>query len=203
MKKSYLIVIFCFISEVSFSQDSTLIGRFSTGLLGSYSKSNISDELAKGGFAIQFRYFPIPKAAFSLTYQNIRSSVDRFQKTSQGFNSSLSFGFEKHVPFGSFSPYIGLEVGLNITRVESELIQLPSNIKYFQNNLPNYLFRPKAGVFYKINDNLLAHFEGTFNWVISADRNNANPLFDDSYTAIYFGRKVPTISVGIHYLFNE
>ena len=203
MKKTYLITLFCFISFVSYTQDSTLIGRFSAGLLGSYSKSNISDELAKGGFGLQFRYFPSPKAAFSITYQNIRSSVERFEKTSQCFNSSLGFGFEKHVPIGNFSPYIGLEVGLNIARVKSELIQLPSNIKYFQNNLPNYLFKPKAGMFYKINDNLLAHFEGTFNWVISADRDNTNPLFDDSYTAIYFGRKVPTISLGIHYLFNE
>lgn len=199
----YFLIVFLFISKSAFAQDSTLVGRFSIGLLGSYSKSNIIEETAKGGGGLQFRYFPSQNFAFSLTYQNLRTSIIRFDKLSQAYNSSLGFGFEKHVPIGSFSPYIGLEAGLNITKVKSGLIQLPSNIKYFQNNLPNYLFKPKIGFLYYVNDNLFANFEGTFNWTISADRANTNPLFDDSYTAIYFGRKVPTLSIGVHYLFKE
>ena len=197
------LIVFLLFSKNVIAQDSTLVGRFSVGFLGSYSKSNIIEETAKGGGCFQFRYFPSQNFAFSLTYQNLRSSIIRYDQKSLAFNSSLGFGFEKHVRIGSFSPYIGLEAGLNITKVKSNLIQLPSNINHFQNNLPNYLFKPKVGFLYYINDNIFANLEGTFNWTISADRANTNPLFDDSYTAIYFGRKVPTVSIGIHYLFKE
>lgn len=203
MKKIIILSLFFLYSFQNIAQDTTLIGRFSAGVTGLYSKSNLDYEKANGGFGLQFRYFPNAKGAFTISYQNVRSSVTRFEKLSQAINTSLAFGFEKHVPIANFSPYIGLEMGLNIIKVKSDLIKLPSNIQYFQQNLPNYLFKPKVGFCYAINDNVFANFEGTFNWVISADRENTNPLFDDSYTAIYFGRKVPTISLGLHYLFNE
>ncbi|MES2797506.1 MAG: hypothetical protein V4683_16160 [Bacteroidota bacterium] len=203
MHKSILILLFCFVSIQIFAQDSTLVGRFSAGLVGSYSQSNIADEKSKGGLGLQFRYFPNPGSAFSLSYHNVHSTVERFGKLSRGINSSIGVGFEKHLPIGNFSPYLGIELGLNITKVKSELIKLPSNNEYFQNNLPNYLFKPKAGLLYNLNDNLMAHFEGSYNWVISSDRENTNPLYDDSYSAIYFGRKIIIVSIGIHYLFNE
>lgn len=203
MKKVILFILFNIISFSIFSQDSTLIGRFSLGILGSYSKSNLSYEKAKGGFGAQFRYFPGNKSAFTVSYQNIRSSVERYGKISTGINSSLSLGLERHFLIGNFSPYLGFELGLNITKVNSELLKLPSNNEYFQNNLPNYLFKPKVGFLYFVTENIFVNTEATYNWVVSASRENTNPLFDDSYTAIYFGRKVPTISIGIHYLFNE
>jgi hypothetical protein len=203
MKKYIILSIFLSISNIILAQDSTLIGRFSVGILGSVPISKIAEETPLGGFGLHFRYFPNERSGFSLSYQNLRSTISRYQKPSKGFNSSLGFGYEKHVPFGNFSPYIGLEVGINIIKVNSELIKLPSNIEFFQNNLPNYLIKPKAGFFYKINDNLMANVEGTYNWVFSSDRANSNPLFDDSYTALYFGRKVFSVSLGVHYLFNE
>ncbi len=197
------LLIFLLISNLSFSQDSTLVGRFSVGVFGSYSKSNIVEEATKGGAGLQFRYFPSTNFAFSLTYQNLGTTIIRYEKLSKANNSSLGFGIEKHIPFNNFSPYIGLEAGLNITKVKSGLIQLPSNIVNFQNNLPTYLLKPKVGLRYSINNNIFANFEASFNWAISADREYTNPLFDDSYTAIYFGRKVPTVSIGLHYLFKE
>jgi hypothetical protein len=203
MKKTLLLLFFNIISFNIYPQDSTLIGRFSIGISGIYSKSNLADEQAKGGGCVQFRFFPRDKSAFTISYQNIRSSVERLGKISTGINSSLGIGLERHFPISNFSPYLGLELGLNITKVKSELIKLPSNNEFFQNNLPNYLFKPKVGFLYNVTENIFVNFEGTFNWVISADRDNTNPLFDDSYTAIYFGRKVPTVSIGIHYLFDE
>jgi hypothetical protein len=203
MKKAILLSLYLLYSFQISAQDTSLIGRFSAGISGLYSKSNLAYEKANGGFGLQFRYFPNMKNAFVISYQNVHSSVIRFEKLSQAFNSSLAFGFEKHVPISNFSPYLALEVGLNITKVKSDLIQLPSNNQFFQNDLPNYLFKPKLGCGYRINDNIFLNVEGAFNWVISADRDNSNPLFDDSYTAIYFGRKVPTVSLGLHYLFNE
>ncbi len=203
MKKSLIILFFFKIIHFSNAQDSTLIGRFAISGLGSYSKSNIIDEIAKSGFGLQFRYFPTPKAAFIINFQNVWSAVERYGKISRGANFSLGFGVEKHIPIGNFSPYLGLEAGINFTRVHSDLIQLPVNSQFFQNDLPNYLLKPKLGVLYKINENLHAQFETTFNWVISADRQNTNPLFDDAGKPIYFGRKVVTGSIGIMYLFGE
>jgi hypothetical protein len=197
-----IVVSFSWIKNTS-AQDTTLVGRFSVGVVGSYFKTNIAEEVYKGGAGFQMRYFPSQGFAFSISYNRLQSSILRFNQISKAYNSSIGFGVEKHVPLGSFSPYLGLEAGLNFTRVNSNLVKLPSNITYFQNNLPNYLFKPKIGCIYYINDNLFAHVEGAFNWVISADRANSNPLFDDSYTAIYFGRKIPTFSIGIHYLFRE
>lgn len=68
---------------------------------------------------------------------------------------------------------------------------------------PTTFFKPKIGLAYAIHENLFATVEGAYFWVISPDRANTNPLYDDSYTAIYFGRKLPTVSIGIHYLFNQ
>jgi opacity protein-like surface antigen len=204
MKKSIIFyLLLTFLSTRIVAQDSTLIGRFSVGLLGSFSTTNISEEVSKGGFALQFRYFPVANSAFSLTYQNLRTSIARFERVSKCTNSNLGFGYEQHVPFNKFSPYAGLEVGLNITKTRSSLRHLPSNNQYFQNNLPNLLFKPKIGLLYNINSNILVHFEGSYNWIIATDRDNNNPLFDDVGTAIYFGRKVPTIAIGMHYKFNE
>lgn len=202
-RKAVLIVLLSSLSQPFFAQDSTLIGRFSVGVHGSYFKSNISDEKSKGGGGFQLRYFPRPQSAFVMSYQNTRSTVLRYEKISKGINYSLGFGFERHVVLGNFSPYLGLEVGLNITKVNSVLVKLASNEKYFQNNLANYLFKPKAGLAFTINDHLFATAEASYYWVISADRANTNPLYDDSYTPIYFGRKLPMASIGLHYLFNE
>lgn len=165
--------------------------------------SNIADEQEKGGFGLQLRYFPTAKFAFVFSYNNTKSTVERYAKISTGRNASLGFGFERHFLINNFSPYVGLEAGLNFTTVKSDLLKLASNEKYFQNHLPNYLFKPKIGLAYAIHENLFATVEGAYFWVISPDRANTNPLYDDSYTAIYFGRKLPTVSIGIHYLFNQ
>ena len=131
------------------------------------------------------------------------SQISRLNKISNCINYSLGLGYEKHIPIGNFSPYLGIEAGINFTNVKSNFIKLPANIIYFQQNLPNYLFKPKIGALFKLNDNVFVNLEGSYNWVISLNRDFTNPLYDDSYTAIFFGRKLPTLSIGVHYLFNE
>ena len=95
MKKKLLLLFFYIISFNVLAQDSTLIGRFSVGISGIYSKSNLDYEKAKGGIGAQFRYFPKDKSVFTMSYQNIRSTVERFGKISTGINSSLGIG-QKH-----------------------------------------------------------------------------------------------------------
>jgi hypothetical protein len=203
MKKFTFFFLFFCLHFISKSQDSTLVGRFGFSGYGAYSKSNIAEEIAKGGFGGEFRYFPSPKVAFVLSYQNMKSGITRFGKQSSASNYSMSLGIEKHFDLGNFSPYIGQEIGLNFTKVKSHLIAEPANLKNFQNDLPNYLIKPKIGLHYKITDNLHAQLQGSFNWVFSTDRQNTNPLLDENYEAIYFGRKAATFSIGIMYLFDE
>jgi Outer membrane protein beta-barrel domain len=203
MKKITISLLFFIVHFIVRAQDSTLVGRYGITGLANYSISNISEEKEKGGFGFELRYFPTPKGAFVLSFQDLFSSVTRFGKKSDASNYSLSGGFEKHMVFGNFSPYVGFGMGLNFSKIKSELILLPSNIKYFQNNLATYLIKPTIGLHYKINENFNAQLQANYNWTFSTDRLNTNPLFDDSYKAIYFGRKVATISIGVMYLFNE
>jgi hypothetical protein len=203
MKKTFLLYLLCCQIYVSYAQDSTLIGRLAIGGTGLYAKSNIAEETSKVGYAIQFRYFPSPKAAFVLSYSSVKSDIMRLGKNNGASNSSIGLGFEKHFPFGNFSPFIGLEAGLNFKKVRSSLLQLPSNNKYFQQDLPNYLIKPKLGFLYKINESLHTQVEAGYFWTFNTDKQNTNPLFDESGQPIYFGRKIAVVSLGLMYLFAE
>lgn len=184
------------------AQDSSLVGRFGLGLnLLVGQPSNAEESLGKGYHA-QLKYFPNPKLAFVLSTGQIFSALARNNETHPGNSFSISMGGELHKPMGSFSPYVGVELGVSFIHSSSSLVTATHN-KYFINNLAVYLLKPKAGCMYAINDNLRANADLSYYWGYHPESRLLNPLFDNNGQPMFYSRKFALFSLGISYLFNE
>jgi hypothetical protein len=196
------VFIFLFFTKIAIAQDSTLVGRFSLGILPNIGKSNIAEESLSKGFVLQFKYFANPKFAFSMSQGNGFTSITHNSSKHRIHKKDIGLGAEYHHPFGKFSPFVGLEAGLSFFKTSSPLVKASYN-QYFLNNLALYFFKPKAGLMYSINHHLKATCEAALFWSYHPEDRLLNPLTDHDGKQMFFGRKTPTVSVGVHYMFNE
>lgn len=203
------IAITFFAISISKAQDSTLLGKFSVGILGQYcpivqqeTETYNSNEIGKGGFKLFMKYFRNNRWALTMSFQNTTSYEMRLDKKSKARIRSFMWGLEHHIPIGKIVPYLGLEGGFSFHKYKTHLTSLPQNQLYFIDNFPLVAARPKIGVGYLINPKIRLDAEYSYNWNFSFDKASRNPLFDENGAELYFSRKSHAIGLGISYFFE-
>jgi hypothetical protein len=175
------------------------IGQYAFAIQGAYGQGDFSFEKPHVGYSMTLKYFNTPKACFTLNHTQLFSSIDQVA-TSRKY--SMSLGFERHFVVRSFSPYVGLEGGLNFIAVGSDYLKGGQN-EYFINNLPLFLARPKVGMNIALGKNLAANVEYVYHWSAHSSGNSTNALFVNAETSYVFSRKTPYVALGLQYTFGK
>lgn len=199
-KTSALFFLIGLFSNETFAQKT--VGRLALGLEAGYDIH--SGPLEKGGLNIggNFRYFPTSKAALVISVRNYAVSFQNAPTENSFVNTTISLGGEKHFNFNKFSPYLGLEAGLQFSAASSFLMRLPSNSAYV-NNSAKYIFVPKAGLFYQLTNHL--NLVGEAVLINTFSPGDLAPLYDknNDNLAPLLSKTNYLLSLGLVFKFNE
>ena len=190
-----------FLFIFSFSENT--FGQSSLTLLGTYGTTNQSDD-SKGiaGGGLQYRRFIRPQIAVGLSAKYLVENLDRelSLKTIRGKASNVPVNLfaEYYFKTKGIRPYVGLEAGLNIEKIEGyNIIVDKTAVK------PG--IAPKVGVILPLGGRLQFMVEASYNIGIgSANSVNVDPskVGNDLYSVKNSSQSV-TVSGGIRYIFGK
>jgi hypothetical protein len=199
---SLIFLVIILVGSSSFAQTSPSdpkLGHFALGAQAAFGPKGFVYEKPHLGYSLSLKYFNSEKGCFSINHTQLFSGIESVASSRK---YSLSLGGERHFVVGRFSPYLGLEGGLNFIAVSSDYLKGGQN-EYFINNIPLYLFRPKLGVNVALNQTFAVNLEYVYQWSAHLDRDSLNELFVNAETAYAFSRKTPYIGLGLLVNFGQ
>ncbi|MCF2444118.1 porin family protein [Dyadobacter sp. CY345] len=188
---------------LSFFFSGTASAQKSLTLLGTYGITNQSDDSDGAyGFGAQYRYFVKPNMAIGLSAKYITEDINRelSLKTIRGRATNIPVNLMGEYYFGSrgIKPYVGLEVGLNIQKIEGfNIIVDKSTIR------PGV--SPKVGIILPMGRRLQFMVEGSYDVVIGSANSvnvDATKIGNELYSVKNSNQSI-TVTGGIRYIFGK
>ncbi len=188
---------------LSFFFSGTASAQKSLTLLGTYGSTNQRDDSDGAyGFGAQYRYFVKPNMAIGLSAKYITEDINRelSLKTVRGRATNVPVNLMGEYYFGNkgIKPYVGLEVGLNIQKIEGfNIIVDKSTIR------PGV--SPKVGVILPMGRRLQLMVEGSYDMVIGSANSvnvDATKIGNELYSVKNSNQSI-TVTGGIRYIFGK
>ncbi len=179
----------------------TYSGRFAANIYG-FKSIVKAPENTNIGWGLGLKFFPSEKFALGVSYFSQNSDFEIY-KTSFS-QKAIVLGFERYWLISKLNPFLGADLGLHFEKTTSDLLKLPYNIEsYYQEYERKYIFSPKLGLLYNINDKIFASLQANYDLVINPSSISSNLYNDSDNSFIIPSNKNLRFSVGIVYKFKE